>query len=328
MRPTRREWSIALCIALLVNLVAGPPARATQSPIPLDEYWHQIEQALELVTSLQSESPGAATRALRAEADHWEHITQVRLPDGTLMPVDHSFLVAQLRAEPPNLAQLENLLGAMLAARDRWPQAKLQGSDLEVLERILARPEFQWRPEQPSPLARLWQRLLQWLWELVGRLMPAGATAPLPAHLLGYALTGLGGVLLLLVLAYALRGLLANLVPESGIGPEDGAGDEELTAATAFKRAQRLSGDGDYRAAVRYLYLSSLLLLEERGLLRYDRSLTNREYVRSVSHLPQLASALRDVVEVFDRVWYGFQRLDEAAYERYAAHVADLQRKT
>ena len=75
-----------------------------------------------------------------------------------------------------------------------------------------------------------------------------------------------------------------------------------LTADAALQRAQTFSAGGDYRTAVRYLYLSTLLLLEERGLFRYDRSLTNREYLRRVAHDPTLSAILQDVVEVFDRV--------------------------
>ena len=67
--------------------------------------------------------------------------------------------------------------------------------------------------------------------------------------------------------------------------------------------------------------------LEERGILRYDRSQTNREYINSVAHSPRLAARLRGVVEVFDRVWYGYQPLDEATYDRYAEEVKDLRRQ-
>jgi hypothetical protein len=40
-----------------------------------------------------------------------------------------------------------------------------------------------------------------------------------------------------------------------------------------------------------------------------------------------LASLLREVVEVFDRVWYGYQPLDETTYQKYAAQVAELHRQ-
>jgi hypothetical protein len=75
------------------------------------------------------------------------------------------------------------------------------------------------------------------------------------------------------------------------------------------------------------LYLSSLLVLDEQGLLRYDRSRTNREYLRSISSRPELAKPLRDVIDVFDRVWYGFEAVDEDTYKTYVEHVQELRER-
>ena len=100
-----------------------------------------------------------------------------------------------------------------------------------------------------------------------------------------------------------------------------------LSSKGAFKRAETLSMQGDYRNAIRYLYLSSLLVLDEQGLMRYDRSRTNREYLRSVSSRPELAKPLQDVIEVFDRVWYGFEGVDEQTYQSYVERVDELREK-
>jgi hypothetical protein len=78
---------------------------------------------------------------------------------------------------------------------------------------------------------------------------------------------------------------------------------------------------GDYRVAVRLLYLSTLLLLEERKLLCYDRTLTNREYLGQVADNPSLGEALRPVVDTFDEVWYGQVEPDAGGYEAYARQV-------
>ena len=40
---------------------------------------------------------------------------------------------------------------------------------------------------------------------------------------------------------------------------------------------------------------------------------------------PDLARSLREVIEVFDRVWYGFQSLDGQAYARYVRRVDELR---
>ena len=327
--PVFRLPGRGILVALLtlgaIGVMMVAPTLAAGPPLPLDEYWQQIEATRTLVASLENVPDATAHTQLLTTAARWENVTDLILSDGTQVPVDHSFLVSQLRADPPDLAQLDRLLTAMLTARDAWPDPGTAASDTDALDQILTQPEFQWPDEQPSPLAEWWAQLQRRFWEFISRLLSGGGEStgvPLPS----YALTGLGALILVLVLAYALRGLLADFVAETEIDPED-AVDKEMTAATALKQAQILSGEGDYRTAVRYLYLSSLLLLEERGLLRYDRSLTNREYLRSVAHLPQLAAIFHDVVQVFDRVWYGYQPLDEATYTRYAERVTELRRQ-
>ncbi len=323
LRPHNR--GLVLTLLALASLVLAGSTQAAGPPLPIDDYWQQVEETQTLVASLENAPDETVRTRLLAVADRWESITELTLSDETTIPIDHNFLVSQLRADPPDLEQLDRLLTALLTARDAWSQSETASPDTETLDQILARPEFQWPSEQPSPLAEWWRQLRQRFWEFIARILPSsgGESASAGVPLLQYAFTALGSLALILVLAYALRGLLADFVAETEITPEEIA-DKDMTAATALKQAQLLSGEGDYRAAVRYLYLSSLLLLEERGLLHYDRSLTNREYLRTVAHLPQLAAILRDVVRVFDRVWYGYQPLDEAAYTRYADRVAEL----
>ncbi|RMD73583.1 MAG: DUF4129 domain-containing protein, partial [Chloroflexi bacterium] len=74
---------------------------------------------------------------------------------------------------------------------------------------------------------------------------------------------------------------------------------------------------GDRRSAVRYLYLAALLWLDEQGLLHYDRSLTNREYLQQLRDQRSLRDRLAPVVNTFDAVWYGQQVIDEQAFARY-----------
>jgi hypothetical protein len=121
----------------------------------------------------------------------------------------------------------------------------------------------------------------------------------------------------MLALAYVLRDLQVGLSAETALEAEDAAG-EPLTSGAALQKARTFSTGGDYRTAVRYLYLSTLLLLDERGVLTYDRALTNREYARGLASAPHLARLFSSVVDVFDRVWYGEQPLDRATYEDYA----------
>ncbi len=325
MTPPRKFAWIVLSLMWVGHLLSVS-AHASSSFIPVDEYWRRVEAAQALMSGLPDTSPDDRRAQLSAEADRWAAITEVTLPDGARIPLDTGFLVSQLRADPPDLQQLDGLLSALLSARGAWARPRHTAADLQKLAPILARPEFQWQSREPSLLEKWWQQLQDAFWRFIARLLGRSGIGA-NATLLTYVLTGVGVVALMLALAYALRGVLANFVAEAEAEADAEASGERLTADSALKRAQTLSGAGDYRTAVRYLYLSSLLLLEERGLLRYDRSLTNREYLRNVAHLPELAAILREVVEVFDRVWYGYQPLDSAAYTQYADRVADLRRQ-
>lgn len=304
----------------LAGRPASAPAQAAGEVLPLEAYWQRVQETRQLVADLAAEPPDAQHARLLAAANGWSQVRAVILPSGAQVPVNHAYLCARLRAAPPDLAALGALLDSLLAARDAWPQVDWSAADMETLDQVLARPEYQWTAEEPSALAQWWRRAREWLWEQLGRLIPdSWAGAPLAR----YALTALGVAALATALFFALRGMIAGLVAEKEL--DDGEiGEENLSAAAALRRAETLAGGGDYRAAVRYLYLSALLLLEEKGLLHYDRALTNREYLRSVAERPELAAALRRVVEVFERVWYGYEPLDEPAYRQYLEWVAGL----
>jgi hypothetical protein len=136
-------------------------------------------------------------------------------------------------------------------------------------------------------------------------------------------LLALGLVLVIGLVVYAFQGVRRSIVAEARVR-EEAAQDEPQTAEDAFDQAQAAARAGDYRTAARHLYLSSLLWLEDRKLLRYDRSRTNREYLTQLRGKP-VHDELAPVVETFERVWYGHRALDAEEFERYQRQVQSLR---
>ena len=283
-------------------------------------YWELVADTEEAVAALSGDPIPDQRAALADLAARWATVNEVRLADGSLLPVTHAGLVELLRADEPDLAAIGHRLEALQRAQQSWLEPAYDQDEARQattrLDTILARPEFQWQETEPSLLERIWQWFLRTLFDL----LPAGQGN----LLFNYLLTAFGALMLLVVLLYAARSLFGSLAAEA---EEEGLEhlETDLTSEEALARAQTFSRGGDYRSAVRYLYLSTLLLLDERGVLRYDRSRTNREYLRSVSGRPEVADTLRRVVEVFDRTWYGYQPLDAESYAAYEAAVNDLQ---
>jgi hypothetical protein len=156
---------------------------------------------------------------------------------------------------------------------------------------------------------------------------PAEDAANAGARALNVLLTVVGAIVAIVILGRIVQALLGNLVSEGELRDRDDRSDTPLTVAGARLRAADLAQAGSYREAVRQLYLAILLGLEDHGLLRIDRSLTNREVLASVGHRQEVQRGLRPVVEVFERVWYGEQEPEREAFDRYLASVdaaADL----
>jgi hypothetical protein len=248
------------------------------------------------------------------------------LPDGRVVAMQADYLVAQMRADPVDLGQIRQSLEALQQTQRSAP-ASFDEEDVAALQPVLALPEFQWRQEAQSPLDQWLDRLWAWFNELLNKLFGGqGQDVTAEVYVPTTNLFSIFASIVFAVLVFLMmRSLLAGLVSESSLDSQGESGEEALTAETALRRAQSLSRGGDYRSAVRFLYLSSLLLLEERGLLRYDRSKTNREVLRSVDDQPGLQQPLKNVVEVFDQVWYGYQPLDQDTYEQYEADVQQIK---
>jgi hypothetical protein len=138
----------------------------------------------------------------------------------------------------------------------------------------------------------------------------------------------IGGVAVLGLLVYLLRGLLEDFVPDFrlSIGAEADKDAWPQSPQAARTRATRYAESGDFRQAVRQLYLSALLTLEERGLVAADRSLTNREVLARVPKSHPVRPHLQPVVDTFDEVWYGMHEPDAASFASYGDSIDALSK--
>jgi hypothetical protein len=318
---------IPFILSLLLCMAAGfENIQAQDEILTIDASWQEMEEMHSLVRALAADDV-TESMSLHQWADRWLDVDQVVLQDRTVVAVDHSYLVALLRAQPVDLAHLNALLERLLTADHTTVPEAFDARHADALANILARPEFQW---EPSPWQQLLAQVRQRIREFLRRLFPeregsGTLTVSLPG--LPTFLMIVGSMILFFVLFSVFQDLSGVFVSEAELAAHAKLDDADLTSSTALKKAHTLSAGGDYRSAVRYLYLSTLLLLDERDILRYDRTLTNREYVRKLRRAPRLARTFQNVVNVFDRVWYGNQKLDASDFEAYAAKVDDLKRE-
>lgn len=325
MRSILTVWLITLLSLTNLSAVGQPMHLMPElTTITLQQYWDLVEETRQTVIGLESQPEAEIRQELDALAVRWDEIGAVELEDKSIITFHSDHLSAALRRSPADLKRLQHLLDVLQQAHQKFPGQLFTAEDVEPLQEILARPEFQWdrgqAAQRPEWLSRIFDAIADFTDRVVfalidllyrGRILFAIAAALLVAY----------------ALFYLSRNLSRSLVRDAELGGGENESEGLLTSKGALQRAQNLSMHGDYRNAIRYLYLSSLLVLDEQGLLRYDRSRTNREYLRSVASRPELAAPLHDVIDVFDRVWYGFEDVDEETYKSYVEHVDELREK-
>ncbi|HEX6293111.1 MAG TPA: DUF4129 domain-containing protein [Herpetosiphonaceae bacterium] len=318
----RRFLSLALLCLGLVHSVS-----AQSAPPTLAQYEQWAREAYAAAT--RSDRIGLDEVALELAAAH-----EIALPDGTTVPVDNGWLAEALGEEPPPYQLIAARLGAILDAVGQARNAH-DPDALAKLDEVFAKPPFKSR-EVPSAWTSFWQSFWQAIEDFLDSLFgslpnnsPAPAAGPPTGFRslspLGWALLTIGLLLVLGLVFYAIRGVRQSLVRDAKARAEAALEEEDITATEALDRAQAQARTGDYRTAVRYLYLSSLLWLDERKLLRYDRSLTNREYLDQVRANAPLADQLAPVVGTFEHVWYGKRPIAEQDFLAYEAQIQQLR---
>jgi hypothetical protein len=85
--------------------------------------------------------------------------------------------------------------------------------------------------------------------------------------------------------------------------------------AAHLRAAEGALAGGHAREAIHELYLYVLRTLAARELIRYDPALTDRELLLRAAAIPN-ADALRDLVALYERAWFGLREPDAAEAKR------------
>lgn len=196
---------------------------------------------------------------------------------------------------------------------------------------VLAADEFASDPPPPpSWVQRTMNSLDRWLSRLFSR--PTPNPAPMqpvnPNLLQGFFIliiaAALGALIYLLVNVLGQRGAKARPL---GLAEEEAVLVEARDNDSLLALAEQQAKAGDYRRAFRLVYLAALVALDTGGVLRFDRSKTNWEYLRALRSAGRgdIYQALTPLTREFDQVWYGFSRTDSSQYAHALAQYHALQ---
>jgi type II secretory pathway pseudopilin PulG len=319
-RQTSRRYRVvclSLLSALLLILLTMPTAAA--ETMNLTQYQEALQTA---VATLQRDPGTASTVAAELRA-----ITQVTLPDGSTIEPDLTSIISDLDASPPQTDDATTTLTAILDQMDlAGTNANAQRTEeQDQLNSVLARSEFHRKAANPRFSITRWighqlRRLLEPLYAPVVRLARNLLRGLMPSPGVWLTVVGVLGLsAILFVVVASVRSIRRGFGPAVAYTPF-APGAPVKSASELRGEAESLAQGSSYRLAIRTLYLAALVRLEERGVLRFERALTNREVLKTaaVSGGPDLAERLAPLVDRFDRYWYGVDLCTEREYREFA----------
>ena len=301
----RAHRYLILLLVLLAFWAAPAAARAQTGPetISLAEFHRLIADHIAFLTDSKNSSQWE--QSIIDLQTRLQEIAGVELENGDIVPVDSAFLDpedagetrARLRllASQLEMAAQDNTEQRMILLRQGLAElGKNQAPEQKSLPKIKPHPN----PDLSVIDLLLW--IIQW----------------------GVILLGIGA--LIYVLGIWLSKLMGAFVDDATLQQQ--LGDEEMpvTARQAREMARKMAQTGNYRAAVRQLYLSALLKLEETGIAPHDRSKTNLEILAAVAGNKAVHRSLQPVVSTFDQVWYGVREPDDATFRAYQRQIEQL----
>jgi hypothetical protein len=307
----RAAAGIALAVAALVPVavplagtgaVAGAPppgaaAAAAAGPAARPGYADSVDRALQLLRDAPADDRATAHRA----ADVLEAGTGQSQRE----------ILADLRAEPPAVADARTRLAA-LARADRSPAfVPAPGQARRDLDGILAQPRYSGLQQGPSP----WDRLAEALGRLLVWLLEAAAVTI--AGRFGWALVAAVALLLAgagLLVARSVRWTGRREARAGELTPGPGA------VRDRFAAADRLAAVGDLAGAVRELAGGVAAALGDDRAWEVSPLTVRELFARS----PDPAS-LRPLLLAFEAAVYGERAPGPDAYRRAAEAAAPFR---
>jgi hypothetical protein len=328
---------IALILWIVLAAALGVSAET------LLKYENRVVRAVEQVARIKSdaeyeESGVENIKTLLPRHEQVEH-------EGQKLTADNSWLYAALDAyeaerdlpkKKAKLGEIGDRLAALDAALIRSaetsPDNRGGQEPRAKLGEILDRKEYHEKEESriAAFIRKIYKKVADFLGELrdafgrlMGKVFGSAAQGSLLSKILVFAALGIF-LFFIVRLAMQIKPRRKTARKRTVLGEEVEAG---ATPGDLFETAMAAARAGDFRAAVRKLYISLLYELSERNLIEIDESATNHEYLARLARFAPLVPPVREMTARFDLSWYGLFPTSQEEFSSYLARYDEAMRR-
>lgn len=210
----------------------------------------------------------------------------------------------------------------------------------DTVKKILERPEFQDAPvvekpdeagtdDEPGWLAKLIRDFFEWLFKRETKPtktpeldLPSGSMGAANAVIVGAVVLVVVALLFILIRSVKLKDKASAVEDEhNGLTQQPLAHDAmsalSKPSETWAGLADELAARGEYREAIRHLYLALLSRLHRDGVIDYDPTFSNWEYLFAFKGSSAAKTAFKELTRRFDFAWYGKLGVDALAWSMF-----------
>lgn len=191
-----------------------------------------------------------------------------------------------------------------------------------AINQLKKSPDFSYIEMQEPPKS-LWDRFWAWVWWKIAQLLSTKngrftfwtAITLVAAVIIGYFLLKVMGMNKVGLFARNAAGKMAYTV-----------GDDDIHNISFNEAIQQAISSGDFRLAIRLLYLQSLKLLSDKGHIKWQINKTNSDYIKEVAHASWYALFV-SLTFKFEYTWYGELKIEKADFEQLQVQFQQLNKQ-
>jgi hypothetical protein len=195
----------------------------------------------------------------------------------------------------------------------------------KIVTEVLSGPDFAPLQRHNSGIESLGKRVFDWLARLAEwldrlfRFGAPGSAGTASNFLRPLVIVLIAGLVFMLVYAIAKRKPVTTRKTSRKAGVIDYDTLEGIDSRNSdewLSAAQQLSKNGDYRKALRAIFVATLIRLDAAGIVTYEQFRTNGEYLRATRKHASFFSQFNIMVNAFDAGWYGNMPVSESVYRQ------------
>lgn len=205
------------------------------------------------------------------------------------------------------------------APDDRSLQTARYPSD-SSLNAYRADRDYQYGDDVPPPDSLL-GKFFNWLFRKIGEFLNSPSYQSFWRYIIIFAIAGF--VIYLAVKAEYLGFIVPGRSRQTTLAYENLK--EDIHTIDFERELEAAVSQGNYRLAVRLLYLRTLKQLTDQNLIDWKPDKTNQQYVYELANRP-FATQFNTLTRDFDYVWYGDFPVDKTRFERLQGEFADFSR--